>query len=116
MPITFRSAGASHRRRAWVARALRVGVASLACAVITACGDGHADANDPGLTREADHVPMLPGSGTGTSIRAGGTTDVNAHGSTPNQAPLAQRFGAAPPPIDVPASGGLLPPVMHTVD
>jgi len=72
---------------------------------LAGCGDDHGSRADDALSRDAERVPTLPGANPAP------------HTVEPSKAVFAQRFGAggsavAPPP----ASGALLPPVMHSAD
>lgn len=102
-----RHPGALHGKRLRTATFIGACCVPLTCAalVLTGCGD-RGDAN---LTsRASEHTPMLPGAGTG----AGERQDTgNAAGSA-----LAQGFGTSGNPAAAPASGALLPPVMHSAD
>jgi hypothetical protein len=73
----------------------------VAALVLTGCGDR--GGGDPDIAlRASEHAPMLPGADASNRQDTGGA--------------LAQSFGVARDTVGLPASGVLLPPVMHSAD
>lgn len=87
----------------------RLPIAALASAVLATapagCGDAGGSGQDDARARGADHVPTLPGAGP-----------VHNDAAEPPKPALAQHFGSNDGAMAGPASGALLPPVMHSAD
>lgn len=81
-------------------------VAVLTCVAVAACGDRGAN-EAAAQASSADRMPMLPGADAGHGAEAQAATPAPS---------VAQRFSVSRDAAALPASGALLPPVIHTAD
>ena len=95
-----------HRRCAACSTRWPLAFAALAVfvAVLTGCGNDRGSGADDALSHADERVPTLPGAGQASAA------------VEPSKPVLAQRFGVNGNAVTPPASGGLLPPVMHSAD
>ncbi|NRO98911.1 hypothetical protein GWC77_23680 [Paraburkholderia sp. NMBU_R16] len=71
---------------------------------LAGCGDDRGSRADDTLSRDAERVPTLPGANPAP------------HTVEPSKPVFAQRFGTGGSAVAPPASGALLPPVMHSAE
>ena len=77
---------------------------AVSLSTLTGCGDDRGGRANEAPSRDSERVPMLPGTGQASPI------------IEPSKPVTAERFGSNGNAGAAPASGALLPPVMHSAD